>query len=198
MKLKSFLVACFVLFTAGPILGQSATDSLSGTLKGYMGPGPTPQYAVALSLKLTDASAVSGTLAGLPKPGDIKKDGGQPAAPQAVANVTTELKRSFDEVNGWVMKAADMVPAEKYNYRPVETVRTFGQIVAHVTDAYNYFCSRGAGKNVEWSDANEKGSTDKVSLMPKLKQAIEACNAAYASGNQIGPLIDNVGHTSLH
>jgi uncharacterized damage-inducible protein DinB len=118
----------------------------------------------------------------------------QPAA----SNVNGELRRSFGEVSDWVSKAADMVPAEKYNYRPVETVRTFGQLIGHVADAYIFFCSRGSGKNVQWSDATEKGTTDKATLVPKLKQALEGCNAAYGSGNQIGPLIDNVGHTNLH
>ena len=113
-------------------------------------------------------------------------------------NVNVELQKNFAEVSDWVTKAADMVPAEKYNYRPVDTVRTFGQLIGHITDAYVFFCSRGSGKNVQWSDAIEKGTTDKATLVPKLKQALEGCNAAYASGTQVGPLIGNVGHTSLH
>jgi uncharacterized damage-inducible protein DinB len=91
------------------------------------------------------------------------------------------------------------VPAEKYSYRPVDTVRTFGQLVAHIADSYNYFCARGAGKNVEWSDAIEKGNTDKATVVPKLQQALEGCKAAHGSSNgRVGPLLGNVGHTSLH
>ena len=92
-----------------------------------------------------------------------------------------------------------MVPADKYNYRPVDTVRTFGQIIAHVTDSYNYFCARGVGNKVEWSDAVEKGGTEKDTLLPKLKEAVGRCNAAYGSGNaQFKPLFSNVEHTNLH
>ncbi len=43
-------------------------------------------------------------------------------------------------------KSAEMVPAEKYNYKPVDTVRTFGQLIAHITDSYNFFCARGGGQ----------------------------------------------------
>ena len=121
------------------------------------------------------------------------------SAPEKTPDVSTELRNGFNEVNGWITKAAEMVPADKYNYRPVDTVRTFGQIIAHVTDSYNYFCAHGEGKKVEWSDPVEKGGTDKDTLLPKLKEAVGRCNAVYSSGNaQFRPLFENVGHTSLH
>jgi uncharacterized damage-inducible protein DinB len=119
--------------------------------------------------------------------------------PEKTPDVATELRNGFNEVNGWVVQAAEMVPADKYNYRPVDTVRTFGQLIAHVTDSYNYFCAHGVGNKVEWSTPVEKGNTDKDTLLPKLKEAVGKCNAAYSSGNgQMRPLFTNVGHTSLH
>ena len=121
------------------------------------------------------------------------------ATPEKAPDVATEMRNGFNEVNDWVTKAAEMVPAEKYSYRPVDTVRTFGQLIAHVTDSYNFFCARGAGNKVEYTDAVEKGATDKDTLLPKLKEAVGKCNAAYNSANpQLRPLFTNVGHTSLH
>ena len=121
----------------------------------------------------------------------------KPAAP--AADAATELRKGFTEVSVWVTQAAEMVPDDKYNYRPVDSVRTFGQLVAHLVDSYNYFCARGAGNNVEWADPIEKGSTDKATLIPKLKQATDRCNEVYkGSSGRVGPLLGNVGHTSLH
>ena len=121
------------------------------------------------------------------------------STPEKTPDISTELRNSFNELNGWVIKSAEMVPADKYNYRPVDTVRTFGQLIAHITDSYNYFCAHGAGNKVEWSDPVEKGATDKDTLLPKLKEAVGRCNAAYGSSNaQLRPLFSNVGHTSLH
>ena len=123
------------------------------------------------------------------------------AAPKAPPrdDPAAELRKGFAEVGGWVTQAAEMVPDDKYNYRPVDSVRTFGQLVGHIVDSYNYFCARGAGNNVEWADPIEKGTTDKATLVPKLKQATDRCNEVYkGSSGRIGPLLGNVGHTSLH
>lgn len=120
-------------------------------------------------------------------------------APDKTPDVMADVRGGFNEVNDWVTKAAEMVPADKYSYRPVDTVRTFGQLIGHITDSYNFFCARGVGNKVEYSDPVEKGATDKDTLLPKLKEAVGKCNAAYNSGNaQLRPLFANVGHTSLH
>lgn len=121
------------------------------------------------------------------------------STPEKAPDFPAEVRNGFNEINGWVMKAAETVPADKYNYKPVDTVRTFGQLIAHITDSYNYFCANAAGNKVEWSEAVEKGNTDKDTLLPKLKEAAGRCNAAHGAGNaQLRPLFTNVGHTSLH
>jgi hypothetical protein len=109
-----------------------------------------------------------------------------------------ELKRSFGEVSGWVTKSADLVPADKYSYRPIGTVRTYGQLIAHIADSYNYYCAIASGRQVQWSDPIEKGKVDKATLGPKLKQAVDGCNAVYGGSGPVAALIDNIGHTNLH
>ena len=114
-------------------------------------------------------------------------------------SVLEELRKSFEEVHAAVAKSADLVPADKYAYKPVATVRTFGQLVAHVADSYVWYCPRASGRNIEWSDAIEKGKTDKATVTQKLKESMAACTAAYANtGSHMGALINNVAHTNLH
>jgi len=121
------------------------------------------------------------------------------STPAKAPDFSTEVRNGFNEVNGFVTKAAEMVPADKYNYRPVDTVRTFGQLIAHITDTYNYFCAHAVGNKVEYSEAVEKAGTDKDTLLPKLKEAVGKCNAAYSSNSsQLKPLFINLGHTNLH
>lgn len=128
-----------------------------------------------------------------------KGPGNSAVAPQTGGfDMATGLRAGFGEVSGWITKAADLVPADKYTYQPVKTVRTFGQLVGHVVDGYSYYCGRAAGKNVQWSDATATGPTDKATLAAKLKQATDACNTVYAGANPAGPLFVNVGHANLH
>src|SRR4030095_675020 len=115
------------------------------------------------------------------------------------AKTVTAVRKGFQEVSGWVSKSADLVPAEKYNYKPVDTVRTFGQLIGHITASLTYFCAHGRGNKVQWCDPAEKGTTDKATLVPKLKEAVDKCNAVYGSDSaQIEPLMENIAHTNLH
>lgn len=128
----------------------------------------------------------------------ITKGGATGGAQPPGANETAAaLRHGFGEVSGWVTKAADLVPADKYSYRPAPSVRTFGQQIAHIAVAYNYYCARATGQKAQWSDAIEKGNTDKATLVQTLKQATDSCNAAYGSG-QAGMLMANIAHTNLH
>lgn len=121
-----------------------------------------------------------------------------PAAAQARPDsIRMLLRGGFDEVNGWITRAAEVVPAERYSYRPAATVRTFGEQVAHVIDGYHWYCGNAAGDAVDWSDATEQGRTDKATLLAKLRAAVDACNRVYANG-QVMPLLQNLGHANLH
>ncbi len=123
---------------------------------------------------------------------------GSPLAAQAPPDTTRMLLRGgFAEVSGWITRAAEMVPAERYTYRPVATVRTFGEMVAHIVDGYNWYCGNATGRRVEWSDATEKGATDKATLAAKLKAATDACASVSATG-RVMPLMQNIGHSNLH
>jgi hypothetical protein len=153
--------------------------------------------------RLTDGE-ITGRVAGGDESGEFKLMRGKAAtgagtpSRQAVDPATAAVRRGFAEVSGWVTRAAELVPADRYSYRPVGTVRTFGQQVAHVADSYAYYCGRGAGRSVEWSDAVEKGAQDTATLTRRLKQALDGCATVYAGSAQIGPLLENVAHTSLH
>ena len=97
------------------------------------------------------------------------------ATPEKAPNPATEIRKGFEEVNGWVTAAAEMVPADKYNYRPADSVRTFGQLIAHITDSYNYFCAHAVGNKVEWLTPIEKAPPTKTrSYQNSKKQSDDA------------------------
>lgn len=121
------------------------------------------------------------------------------APPATTADtIAKAMHAGFTQVSDWITRAAQLVPPDKYTYRPVGTVRTFGELIGHVVDGYAFYCGRGAGKSVQWSDAAAKGPVDKVSLAMKLKQGADACNASYMNAKQWPPLMENIAHTNLH
>ena len=126
----------------------------------------------------------------------VQGSGQKAATPPANA----AAKFGFEEVTGWLTKAAELVPADKYTYRPVGTVRTFGELMAHAVDGMNWYCgSAKVAKDLQWSDAVEKGGTDKAKVMAALKTATSGCAAAYASPTaRIDRLMGNLTHSNLH
>jgi uncharacterized damage-inducible protein DinB len=124
----------------------------------------------------------------------IRADAQQrPTAAQAVAY-------GFKEVSGWLAASAELVPADKYSYKPVATVRSFGELMAHAADGMHWYCgSATASKDVEWSDAIAKGKTDKETVVAALEKAIARCATAHASSTaRIERLMGNITHSNLH
>jgi uncharacterized damage-inducible protein DinB len=159
--------------------GQSGTFAIEGTLE-----GDTLQLRYSFGQNQGEAT--------------LTRAGAEPAVQPGVSDPSPALRKSFGDVSGWVTTAADMVPADKYAYRPASTVRTFGQLVAHIADAYHYSCSRAAGRAVDWAPAIENGPADKATIVAKLKEATDACAAVHAAGGSVDALVENVGHTNLH
>ena len=118
----------------------------------------------------------------------------------ATAPANAAAKFGFEEVTGWLTAAAELVPADKYTYKPVGTVRTFGELMAHAADGMNWYCgSAKVAKDLKWSDAVEKGGTDKAKVVAALKTAAAGCAAAYASPTaRIERLMGNLTHSNLH
>lgn len=118
---------------------------------------------------------------------------------QSTTDVVSDLRNSFNEVQAAVVKSMELVPADKYTYKPVGTVRSFGELAAHVADSYVWYCTTASGTNVQWSDAIEKGKTDKATVTQKLRESLAVCTAAYANaGSRVKALLGNVTHTNLH
>jgi len=127
----------------------------------------------------------------------LTRNGAPPTEPGVASLDRTQLRAAFEELNGNIAKAAGLVPADRFAWRPVDTVRSFGQIVGHVADAYHYYCGRAAGRPVQWSDAIAQGPIDKAAVIAQLNEAAAQCSAAFDAGNA-GPLVVNYGHANLH
>ena len=80
-------------------------------------------------------------------------------------------------VQNILLSAAEKMPEENYGFQPVDTVRTFGQIVGHVADSQYGFCSAVLGEKNPRPQI-EKTKTSKADLIAALRDAFAYCNKA--------------------
>lgn len=102
-----------------------------------------------------------------------------PAPAAADTNpLTAHGKHMYDVgVRQIVTRAAEAMPEEHYAFRPVDGVRTFGEILAHVADTQYVFCSVASG--VERPGRRASGSATKAELLTDLDAAFDYCASAY-------------------
>ena len=70
------------------------------------------------------------------------------------------------------------MPEEHYGFTPVDTVRTFGQIVGHVADSQYAFCSIVKGEKNP-APKIEKTKSSKADLIAALQESYAYCNSTY-------------------
>ena len=143
-----------------------------------------------------------------------------PAVAQSPANsnpVATGVRAAWDGAKRNLRRSAEMMPEADYGFRPVDTVRTFGQILAHVAGANYVFCSAAKGEPSPHAEAAfEKTATTRAQIIKALDDSIAYCDAPYAAlddrragetvdlpfgmgkGARALPLMLNTGHVQEH
>jgi uncharacterized damage-inducible protein DinB len=104
-------------------------------------------------------------------------------------------KFAYGRVKDRLLRSAEKVPEENYNFKPTEAVRTFGQIVGHVADAQYLYCSIELGEKNP-APKIERSKTSKADLIAALKDAFAYCDKAYdgmtdASATQLVKLFED-------
>ncbi|HSS75195.1 MAG TPA: DinB family protein [Thermoanaerobaculia bacterium] len=104
-------------------------------------------------------------------------------APAAVASaqenpLSAWNKMAFGFLKKVLISTAEKMPEENYNFKPTEVVRSFGQILGHVTDAQYLFCSTVLGEKNPALKVEET-KTSKADLIAALKEALAYCDKAY-------------------
>jgi uncharacterized damage-inducible protein DinB len=120
------------------------------------------------------------------------------AAAQETANpnpYSSFNKAAYARLKGIMLASAEKMPEEGYSFKPVDSVRTYGQLVGHLADAQYLFCSMALGEKNPGLNI-EKTKTSKADLIAALKEAEAYCDRAYdtmtdASGAQMVKLFGN-------
>jgi uncharacterized damage-inducible protein DinB len=89
-------------------------------------------------------------------------------------------KRGYERTKGILLRSAEKMPEENYSFKPVDTVRNYGQIIGHLADAQYLFCSIASGEKNPGLNI-EKTKTSKTDLVAALKESFAYCDKVYDS-----------------
>ena len=92
--------------------------------------------------------------------------------------LSTWNKFAYARVKDVLVKSAEKMPEQNYSFKPVDTVRSYGQIVGHVADSQYAFCSIALGEKNPALDI-EHTKTSKADLIAALNTAFAYCDKAY-------------------
>jgi Asp-tRNA(Asn)/Glu-tRNA(Gln) amidotransferase B subunit len=97
---------------------------------------------------------------------------------QAADPLSTETKQAYTAIKDNLVKAAEKMSDEDYNFKASPDIRTFGALIGHVADAQIGTCSIINGAPRRGGAASK---TTKVALVAALKDSFAECDKAYDS-----------------
>lgn len=139
------------------------------------------------------------------------------AVAQSANPLTASLRSAWNGARQNVRRSADVMPEAKFSFKPVDSVRSFGAILAHVAGASYEFCAAAKGeKTPHAEDEFEKSAKTRADIVKALDGAFAYCDEIYktlddaklaqmvdgAFGGPKAPraslLIGNTGHVMEH
>jgi hypothetical protein len=101
-------------------------------------------------------------------------------APPPTTGPASEVQGTYNRLKPNVIKAAEKMPAEDYQFKPTPEIRAYARVVNHITEAQWHSC--GALNGTKFDPAKVPSDTaDKAVIVAALKASFDECDKAYAS-----------------
>ena len=96
---------------------------------------------------------------------------------QAPSTPAKSFTAQFEDINRRLLDMAKDFPEAKYGYRATKDVRSFGEIIVHVSSGNAYAAKAGRGEKANWDEIDPKGYTTKAAMVALLEKTIADANA---------------------
>lgn len=108
--------------------------------------------------------------------------------------VTSVVKEILPRQQKNIIAAVEMMPADKFSYKPTPDQMTFGHLVVHIVESNNYLCAK-AGDTAAPKVEELKESDSKEKLVAALKASFDFCTSALAKADdsKLGDTIEVFG-----
>jgi uncharacterized damage-inducible protein DinB len=106
-----------------------------------------------------------------------------PSSTLAQSNPYTDAaKAQFAGIKNNVIRTAEKVPEDLYEFKPTPDVRSLGQLLAHIADGNFGICGAGATMKPPMSGIEKStGGKGKAAIQKALAASFEFCESAWAS-----------------
>jgi hypothetical protein len=113
------------------------------------------------------------------------------------------LKQTFDYINQKVLVMAQDFPESKYGYRLKPEMRSFGEVIVHITSGIAYAAKAGRGEKVKWDELAPKDYATKAQCVALIQKWIGEANASLKSNPEgqhgsLEPFLSVLQHSSEH
>ncbi|HYE88166.1 MAG TPA: DinB family protein [Vicinamibacterales bacterium] len=117
-----------------------------------------------------------------------------PAAAQTRStSIVQDLRdREFATIRGDMVAAGELMPEGDYAFKPVATVRSFGEEIAHATAVNRRLCGMASGATAPPAQPPAP-AVGKGALMTALRDSFERCAAVLAAATDESVLTPTVG-----
>jgi hypothetical protein len=89
--------------------------------------------------------------------------------------ITGEVKQNYARTKDLVLRAADKMPEDGYGMKTAPSVRTYAQILNHITEAHGMICGGIFNQPVRMDTTR----TAKADVIAELKKSFDLCDRAY-------------------
>jgi hypothetical protein len=103
-----------------------------------------------------------------------------PAQDQGLGPVAAALKASLERYSTNMTGAADLMPADKFTFKPSPQQMAFGEVIAHEAESNETLCAAIGGGNRMPSETAVDATAPKDQLVARLKKSFESCGSVIA------------------
>ena len=136
---------------------------------------------------------------------------------QSANPISDGIRSQWNTAKRNLQQSAEGMPEGSYDYRPVDGVRNFGEILAHVAGANFVFCAAAKGDKSPFAeDSFEKTAKTRPAIIKATADSIAFCDGAFTALTdataaqmvqqpfgqgqtaRVAVLVGNLGHINEH
>ena len=126
------------------------------------------------------------------------------AQPKTPPSPAKQIANTFGYVNKNILDMAQDFPADKYDFRLKPEMRSFGEVIVHVTGGIAYAAKKGRGENAKWDEIDTKDYKTKAQIVALLQKSIGDATATLKSvpddtfTKDLQPWLSVIEHSAEH